>query len=96
MDLLSQRYANPYLLLDDFIRLGQLHDFSIEVLQMIQDDSVRQRRWEYYLHKVWKDMSFDEYVAICEKSIPEEKIIEKEEAVKIIEDSNKILEEFFT
>lgn len=68
MDLLSQRYANPYLLLDDVIRLGQLHDFSIEVLQMIQKDRVQQRRWEYYLHKVWKDMSFDEYVAICEKT----------------------------
>ena len=39
---------------------------------------------------------FDEYVAICEKNIPEEKTMEKEEAVKIIEDSNKILEEFFT
>lgn len=96
MDLLSQRYANPYLLLDDVIRLGQLHDFSIEVLQMIQKDRIQQRRWEYYLHKVWKDMSFDEYVAICEKNIPEEKTMEKEEAVKIIEDSNKILEEFFT
>ena len=63
---------------------------------MIQKDRVQQRRWEYYLHKVWKDMSFDEYVAICEKNIPEEKTMEKEEAVKIIEDSNKILEEFFT
>lgn len=64
MDLLSQRYADPYLILDDFIRLQQLHGFLETIMQSIAEEKVQDIRWEYYLHKVW-DMSFEEYIAAC-------------------------------
>lgn len=93
MDLLSQRYANPYLILDDVIRLGQLHEFTLETMRTIAQENIQKSRWEYYLHKVW-DMSFEDYVAASEKKEPEEKTISKEEAIRIIQASNSMLEDF--
>lgn len=66
MDLLAKRYASPFLVLDEFIRLQQLHEFSMELLQSIGEEKIQEARWEFYLHRVW-DMSFEEYVAKCEK-----------------------------
>ena len=65
MDLLSQRYASPFLVLDEFIRLQQLHEFSIEVLQIIADEKTHAKRWDYYVHRVW-NKTFEEYVDMCE------------------------------
>lgn len=95
MDLLSQRYANPYIILDDFIRLGQLHDFSIKILKMISDEQVEKIRWEFYLHKVF-DKSYAEYVAECEleQKKTEDTTMPTEEAMNIIEKSNSILDGF--
>ncbi len=95
MDLLSQRYADPYLILDDFIRLHQLHEFLETIMQSIAEEKVQDIRWEYYLHKVW-GMSFEEYIAACGKEVkPEQKpTLRKDEVVQIIQNSNDILEEF--
>lgn len=64
MDLLSQRYASPFLVMDEFIRLQQLHDFVYEVLKTIADEKAYKARWQYYLHRVY-DMSFEEYERRC-------------------------------
>lgn len=95
MDLLSQRYADPYLILDDFIRLQQLHEFFETIMQSIAEEKVQDIRWEYYLHKVW-DMSFEEYVVACDKETTsmQAPTLEKEDIVQIIEDSNSILDGF--
>ena len=93
MDLMAQRYADPYLILDDFIRLGQLHNFSIEAMRMIAEEKVNENRWQYYLHRVW-NMSFEEYVSACEKKEPEMSVMQKEEALQIIQNSNSILDGF--
>lgn len=46
------------------------------------------------MHKVW-DMSFEDYVAACEvRKDSEDVIMQKEEALQIIDNSNSILEEF--
>ena len=83
MDLMAQRYADPYLILNDFIRCGQFHEFSVEVIQMITNEKNRESRWEYFLH-----------VATCEEEhkMPEDATIQKEEALEIINASNSILE----
>lgn len=97
MDLLSQRYANPYIILDDFIRLGQLYDFTIEIMESIAKERTQKSRWEYYLHKVWdSNVTFENYVALCEKQNKpaKEMTMPKEEALQIIEKSNSILEGF--
>lgn len=60
-------------MLDEFIRLKQLHEFSIEILQLITEEKTHKARWEYYLHRVF-DMSFDEYVSSCKKMNSKEMI----------------------
>ena len=73
MDLLSQRYASPFLMLDEFIRLNQLHEFICEVLNAMAEEKTHKARWEFYLAKV-VDMSFEAYVELCEKGNQEEDI----------------------
>lgn len=93
MDLLSQRYASPFLILDDFIRLQQLHEFVYEVLKKISEEKVHEARWQYYLHRVY-DMSFEEYVRRCEQPQKADKGMTHEEIGTVISDSKKILEGF--
>ena len=94
MDLLAQRYANPFLMLDQFIKLQQLHEFSVEILKSIAKERVHKCRWEYFLHKVWDDMSFEEYVEECERQQKEEQIqhMTHEQIGNVINDSKKMLE----
>ena len=95
MDLLSQRYADPDLILDDFIRLQQLHEFLETIMQSIAEEKVQDIQWEYYLHKVW-DMSFEKYVAACDREArpAQTPTLEKGDIVQIIEESNSILDGF--
>lgn len=66
MDLLAQRYASPYSILDDFIRLRQLHEFIVEILTRIADERVHEVRWDFWLHKVF-NMEFEDFVRKCEE-----------------------------
>lgn len=93
MDLLSQRYASPFLILDEFIRLHQLHDFTLEIFQIISEEKVHEARWEYYLHKVF-DMTFEEYVRRCEQPQAQEGNMSHEEIGNVINESKKMLEGF--
>ena len=52
MDLLAKRYADPFLMLDNFIRIGQLHEFSLEIMKTISEEQEQDIRWEFFLHKV--------------------------------------------
>lgn len=67
MDLLSQRYASPFLVLDDFIRLHQLHDFVVEIFNKISKEKIEGNRWEFYLHKVYRNITFEKYIEMCEE-----------------------------
>ena len=72
------------------IRLGQLYEFSVTILQMIVDEKTEKVRWEYYLHKVW-DMSFEEYVNACENKETTQKPIAASDVVDIVNSSAEIL-----
>lgn len=91
MDLLSQRYASPFLILDEFIRIHQLYDFVAEILKTIVDEKIHDIRWQFYLHKVF-DISFEEYVRRCEQ--PQHEEMSHQEIGNIINDSKKMLEGF--
>lgn len=93
MDLLSQRYASPFLIMDEFIRLQQFHDFVYEILKTIAEEKAHNARWQYYLHKVW-DMSFDDYVRECKKPKQGEQYMTSEEIGNVINDSRDILKGF--
>lgn len=93
MDLLAQRYASPLLILDEFIRLRQLHAFIVETLTRIADEKVHNARWEFYLHKVF-DMSFEDYVRRCEPSAGVEQKTNHAKIGNIINDSKMMLNGF--
>lgn len=90
MDLLSQRYASPFLVLDEFIKLQQLHDFTVELFNTMAEEKIHKARWEYYLAKV-HEMSFEDYVQLCEQKA-EEDDISYENIGSIINDSFSMLE----
>ena len=94
MDLLAQRYASPFLILDEFIRLHQLHDFVVEILKTIADEKVHEARWQYYLHKVFSNISFEEYVRRCEQPQQGEQYMTHEQIGDVINTSKKMLEGF--
>lgn len=94
MDLLSQRYASPFLILDEFIRLHQLHDFVLEILTIIADEKVHEARWQYYLHKVFNNMSFEDYISHCEKKNTFGQQMSHQEIGNVINESKKMLEGF--
>lgn len=93
MDLLSQRYASPFFMLDEFIRIGQFHSFVIELVKTISEEKIHNARWEYYLHKVY-DMTFDEYVAYCEQSMKQDQEMSYEDIGNVINESKNMLEGF--
>jgi len=94
LDLLAQRYASPFLILDEFIRLHQLHEFTLEIMKTIADEKVHDARWQYWLHKVFNDMSFEEYIRRCEQSQTQEQGMTHKEIGNVINESKKMLEGF--
>jgi hypothetical protein len=93
MDLLSQRYASPFLILDEFIRLHQLHDFTLEIFGIIAEEKTHEARWQYYLHKVF-DISFEEFVRRCEQPQNQDSGMTHEEIGNVINQSKLMLEGF--
>lgn len=57
MDLLFKRYASPFSLMDGYIRTGRLCDFINALAKQKQEDE----RWEFFLHKVWDNISYSEF-----------------------------------
>lgn len=56
MDLLFKRYADPFSLVDGYIRTARFCEFiTVFCEQKTEDD-----RWEYFLHKVW-DKSYTDF-----------------------------------
>ena len=59
MDLLFKRYADPFSLLDGYIRTSRFCEFLNEFGKQKKEDD----RWEFFLHKVWDKT----YVEFCEE-----------------------------
>jgi hypothetical protein len=79
--------------MDEFIRLQQFREFVIEILTTIAEEKVHNARWEYYLHRVW-DMSFEEYVRLCEQPKQGEQYMTNEEIGNVVNDSRDLLKGF--
>lgn len=92
MDLLAQRYASPFLILDEFVRLHQLHEFTIEIIKTIADEKVQEVRWQFFLHKVY-DKSWEDFLKSCEQ--PQQEAHMTQQQIEItINDSMNMLEGF--
>lgn len=100
MDLLAARYASPFLIADEFIKIGQFQDFATELVQTVTKEKVKEARWQYYLHKVFKeDMSFDDYERFCDESLKKDgeetrEKISDDDITEILSASQNILDGF--
>ena len=56
MDLLFQRYADPFTLLTGYIQTSRFCEF----IQMFCEQKIEADRWEFFLHKVY-DKSYTEF-----------------------------------
>lgn len=90
MDLLSKRYASPFLLLDEYIEAGCLTEFIEEFIEIVNQETEEQMMWEFFLHKVY-DKSFVDFVKDCKQSKQPEKPVDFKAAIN---NSRSILEGF--
>lgn len=89
-DLLYQRYSNPLELLQQMFETGQLHDFIEELVQIRNEELQEKNAWEYYLHTVCREMSFEEFMRRSQRPA-EPETISKESMTKIVKRSLEIL-----
>lgn len=59
MDLLFKRYASPFLLVDQMILTGNFTEFVAKVVELDADE----RLWQFFLHKVDEEKSFNDWKA---------------------------------
>lgn len=57
MDLLFQRYASPFLLLDGLLITSSLTSFITEMYEQVNEEKL----WDFYLHKVF-DQTWGEFL----------------------------------
>lgn len=93
MDMLSVRYACPFLLLDEFIHLEQLHDFVFETMKTISEEKKEQYQWEFFLHKVF-DKTYEEFLNQAEISESESDEMSDEKIKEVTDFSRNILDGF--
>lgn len=60
MDLLFNRYANPFILLDNFISIGSCDEFIMDFIKFRNEELQDKQEWEYFLHRAF-DMSWGEF-----------------------------------
>ena len=76
--MVFQRYASPFLCIDQFIEFGKFSEF----VAMLYEKENEERLWQFYLHKV-DGKSFDEFkvefmpVPIQPKTVDTKKVIEQ-------------------
>ena len=60
MDLLFQRYADPFIFLNGMIRTHRFCEFVDEFIKTTNAEKEEKTQWEFYLHRVF-DKSFMEF-----------------------------------
>ena len=73
MDLLFQRYASPFTLLNELILMKSLSTYIDDLFVFIGEEKQEQTKWEFFLHKVF-DKSWKEFCEEIESTNKAEKI----------------------
>lgn len=87
MDLLFEKMANPFILIDELISNGDFFDWVVEFINVENDRQIR----EVWLHKIF-DKSFEEFRNSVVKIQPDEMYEEQIETT--ISNSKSILNGF--
>lgn len=86
--MLFERYANPFVLLDEYVSSGALCEFVVKFI----DDYNERKLYEVWLNKMI-DKSFDEFKAEVEGYVDPKQVTE-EELETTISNSKEILSNF--
>ena len=89
-DLLYSRYSNPLELLQQMFETGQLCAFIDELVQIRNEELQEKSMWEYYLHTVCREMSFEEFMRRSQGQA-EPETISDDRKVEIVKNSLEIL-----
>ena len=92
MDLLSQRYANPYFFMDGMIKTGRFCEFVVDLINTTNEEKNDKTMWEIFLHKVW-DKSFAEFKEEIENDTNNQNMTE-ETVETTVQESLNILQNF--
>ena len=68
MDLLFNRYASPFLLLDQMIAVGRFAEFIDEFLELKNEEIRDSNLFDLYLHHPFLEIDFEEWKKKCIKS----------------------------
>ena len=56
MDLLFSKYANPFLLLDNYIQTGRFLNFILKFIEINNDEKI----YDVWIHKIY-DQSYEDF-----------------------------------
>ena len=81
------------MLLEQMLQTGRLADFIDELGQLMWQEKADKQRWDFWLHRVF-DMTFDEYVQLCEDSMQQNESSEKNDIEATVKHSYEMMENF--
>lgn len=94
MDLLFQRYANPFILINQMINAHRFDEFVSEILDIKQNEIDSKEIWELYLHHTFLDKTLADFKSQCGISDHKIKPVEKVNFETVVKESVSILEGF--
>ena len=81
------------MLLEQMLQTGRLAEFIDELGQLMWQEKADKQRWDFWLHRVF-DMTFDEYVQLCEDSMQQNESSEKNDIEATLKHSYEMMENF--
>ena len=81
------------MLLEQMLQTGRLAEFIDEIGQIMWQEKADKQRWDFWLHRVF-DMTFDEYVQLCEDSMRQNESSEKNDIEATVKHSYEMMENF--
>lgn len=95
MDLLSKRYASPFLILDVYISQNRFSEFVNEFVQIICDEEEDKTMWEYYLHRMTlSDMTYNEFKQHCSEISETQELKSRFDFAATVEQTKSMLDSF--
>ena len=67
MDLLYQRYADPFSFIENMIRSGRFNEFVAKFVKTINEEKEEKANWDVWLHKVFEG-TYQEFLEGIETS----------------------------
>lgn len=87
MDLLFQRYASPFLLIDGYISTKQFESFVFKFVGNVNKEKEDDFNWQFYLHKVF-DKSYSDFKEDIKNSRETLEMSSKEQEATVLNSFN--------